>query len=198
MAAGASERTRGRRPGPTETREQILDCARRLFADKGYDGASLRAIAREAGVDPALVHHFFGTKQGVFIAAMNLPLDPAAVVARLRDVPSRRELGAALAETFLGVWEDPERRIPMLALVRSAMTNEQVATMLRQFIAATLLGPLAERFGIAPIRMEAAAGQLVGVAMLRYVLGLEPIASATAQELVELLAPALQRHFDGD
>jgi len=87
---------------------------------------------------------------------------------------------------------------PMLALVRSAMTNEQVATMLRQFIAATLLGPLAERFGIAPIRMEAAAGQLVGVAMLRYVLGLEPIASATAQELVELLAPALQRHFDGD
>ncbi|REE97981.1 TetR family transcriptional regulator [Thermomonospora umbrina] len=186
----------GRRPGPTETRERILACARRLFAEKGYDGASLRGIAREAEVDPALVHHFFGGKQGVFVAAMEFPIDPAVIVSRVAEVGSRDELGVALARTFLDVWEDPASRTPLLAVLRSAMTNERVATMMRQFVQATLLTPATETFRIPPIRIEAAIGQLIGVAMLRYVLGVEPIASATREELVELLAPTLQRHFD--
>jgi AcrR family transcriptional regulator len=198
MTAGtAGRRSRpGRRPGPTETREKILACARRMFAEKGYDGASVRGIAREAGVDPALVHHFFGSKQGVFVEAMRFPLDPDEILSRVAAARSRGELGVAMAETFLDVWEDPARRAPVLALLRSAMTNEQVATMVRQFVSAALLAPATETFGIAPIRIEAAVGQLFGVSVLRYVIGVEPIASATRQELVELLAPTLQRHFD--
>ncbi len=94
---------RGRRPGPTETREKILAEARDLFAEKGYDGASLRAIARAAGVDPALVHHFFGNKEGVFIEAMRFPVDPSVVLPRIMGAP-RDRLGEALVRTFLDVW----------------------------------------------------------------------------------------------
>ncbi|HEX2316101.1 MAG TPA: TetR family transcriptional regulator [Thermomonospora sp.] len=195
MAATPRQGRPGRRPGPTETRATILAAARRLFAEKGYDGASLRGIAREAGVDPALVHHFFGTKQGVFVAAMEFPLNPEAILARVAGLSSREELGRALAEVFLDVWDDPASRAPLLAMLRSAMVNERVATMMRQFVQATLLRPATETFHIPPVRMEAAVGQMIGVAMLRYVLGVEPIASATREELVELLAPALQQHL---
>lgn len=194
MTTGTTGRP-GRRPGPTETREKILACARRLFAEKGYDGASLRGIAREAGVDPALVHHFFGGKQGVFVAAMRFPVDPRAVLEQFAHTP-RERLGETLARVFLTVWDDPARRAPVLAMLRSAMTNEQAATMMRQFVGSALLGPVTERYRIPPIRVQAAVGQMIGVAMLRYVLEMEPIASASPQELTAMLAPVLQRHFD--
>ncbi|MBA9001462.1 MULTISPECIES: TetR/AcrR family transcriptional regulator [Thermomonospora] len=194
MTTGATGRP-GRRPGPTETREKILACARRLFAEKGYDGASLRGIAREAGVDPALVHHFFGGKQGVFVAAMQFPLDPGVLLERIAQAP-RDRLGETLATVFLDVWSDPARRAPLLAVLRSAMTNEQAATMMRQFVSATLLRPATELYGIPPIRIQAAVGQMIGVAMLRYVLEVEPIASAAPQELVAMLAPVLQHHLE--
>ncbi|TNY38927.1 TetR family transcriptional regulator [Thermomonospora catenispora] len=194
MAADVTGRP-GRRPGPTETRERILACARRLFAEKGYDGASLRGIAREAGVDPALVHHFFGGKQGVFVAAMRFPIDPAAVLEQVAHMP-RERLGEALARVFLEVWDDPARRAPALALLRSAMTNEQAATMMRQFVSSALLGPITERYRIPPLRVQAAVGQMIGMAVLRYVLEVEPIASAPPQELAAMLAPVLQHHLD--
>lgn len=197
MAAPArgSGRRPGRRPGPNETRETILAAARELFANKGYDGASLRGIARQADVDPALVHHYFGNKEGVFIAAMRFPLNPADLLQIIGGTP-RERIGETLARTFLGVWGRPEGREPILGMLRSAMTNEQMATMMREFITTALLSRAADEYGIPKLHIQAAVGQMVGVVMLRYVLKVEPIASATDEELVELLAPTLQSYID--
>lgn len=184
----------GRRPGPTATRDAILAAARELFGEKGYDGASLRAIARRADVDPALIGHFFGGKQGVFLAATEFPVAPDDVLGRVADVP-RDELGAAMVGVFLSIWEDPERRAPLLAMLRSAMTNEQAATMMREFLSSELLRQVAERHDIPLLRMEAAVGQLVGVMILRHVIRMEPIASASQAELVDLLEPVLRRYL---
>jgi AcrR family transcriptional regulator len=189
-----SGRRPGRRPGPTETREAILEAARELFAEKGYDGASIRAIARKAEVDPALVHHFFGGKASVFVEAMQLPMNPAEVLPRIIDTPDDR-LGEALARVFFEVWSDQARRAPIVALVRSAMTNEHAAVMMREFMTATLLRRVAEMRGIPLLRIQAAVGQMIGVVLLRYVIKVEPVASADEEELVALLAPTLQRYL---
>lgn len=185
---------RGRRPGPTETREKILAEARDLFAEKGYDGASLRAIARAAGVDPALVHHFFGNKEGVFIEAMRFPVDPSVVLPRVMAAP-RDRLGEAVVRTFLEVWGDDDRRAPMLAMLRSAMTNERAAALLREFVTVALFGRAKQVTEAPPLGIQAAAGQMIGLMILRHVLRVEPMASASEEELVELVAPAIQRYL---
>lgn len=193
-SGSSSGRRPGRRPGPTETRQAILAAARELFAEKGYDATSLRAIARSAGVDPALVHHFFGNKEGVFVAAMRFPFEPSEMLARVSAVPADR-LGETMVRLFLEVWGDPERRAPIVAMLRSAMTNEQAAAMMREFIGREVFGRIVERRQLSPLKANAAAGQMVGVVILRYVLRLEPLASATDEEVVELLAPTLQRYL---
>ncbi|WP_279433607.1 TetR family transcriptional regulator [Actinomadura sp. KC345] len=191
---GGRPASRGRRPGPTETREKILAEARELFAEKGYDGASLRAIARAAGVDPALVHHFFGNKEGVFIEAMRFPLDPSILLPRIMAYP-RERVGEAMVRTFLEVWGDDERRAPLLAMLRSAMTNERAAAMMREFVTQALLGRAKQATGAPSLAIQAAAGQMIGIMIMRYVLRIEPMASATEEELVELVAPTLQRYL---
>jgi AcrR family transcriptional regulator len=192
--SGRSGRGPGRRPGPNATREAILASARDLFAEKGYDGASLRAIARAAGVDPALVHHFYGNKEGVFVAAMRFPIDPSEVLPRILGA-RRDKLGETMVRTFLEIWGDEERRAPILAMLRSAMTNEQIAVMMREFVSSALFGRAGEMHQIPVLRINAAVGQMIGMALLRYVIKVEPIASATDDELVELLAPAIQRYL---
>ncbi|MGP4024477.1 TetR/AcrR family transcriptional regulator [Actinomadura sp. 3N407] len=184
----------GRRPGPTETREKILAEARDLFAEKGYDGASLRAIARAAGVDPALVHHFFGNKEGVFIEAMRFPLDPSVLLPRIMSFP-RERLGELMVRTFLDVWRDEERRAPLLGMLRSAMTNERAATLMREFIASAVFGRAKQATEAPSLAIQAAAGQMIGLMILRYVLRIEPMASASEEELIELVAPTLQRYL---
>ncbi|MBO2460423.1 TetR family transcriptional regulator [Actinomadura sp. LCR2-06] len=167
-----------------------------MFADKGYDGTSLRAIARAAGVDPALVHHFFGTKEGVFVEAMRFPVDPSVVLPRLLSLP-RERLGEAIVRTFLQVWGDADRRAPLLAMLRSAMTNERAAAMMREFVTSALLGRAGAAGGDVPhLNIQAAVGQMIGVMILRYVLRVEPMASAGEEELVALVAPTLQRYLD--
>jgi AcrR family transcriptional regulator len=194
MVAARSGRRPGRRPGPTETREAILVAARELFAEKGYDGASARAIARAAEVDPALVHHFFGNKEGLFVAAMEFPFDPAQLLPHVVAGP-RAEIGERLVRVFVSVWGDPRLRGQAIALLRSAATSERGAAMLREFAASALMARVAEGVGVSRLQINAAAGQMIGVMILRYVLAVEPIASATEDELVELLAPTLQRYF---
>lgn len=183
-----------------DRRQAILDAAREQFAEKGYAAASVRAIARVADVDPALVHHYFGSKEKVFVAAMELPFDPAdrlsvALEGDLDDLAER------LTRMFLGMWADPMFRTPMLGLVRSAFTSEQGATMLREFVGEALLGRVAQAASTAgpvdPLRVQAAAGQLVGVVILRYVVRLEPLASASDEDLVALVAPVVHRHLYG-
>jgi AcrR family transcriptional regulator len=193
--AGTPGRRPGRRAGPTESRADILAAARRLFAERGYDGATIRAIAQEAGVDAALVHHFFGTKEQVFVAAMELPFQPADLLPQLVGGP-REQVGERFVRVFLALWRDPERRAPVLALLRSATTNEQAAEMIRQFVTEALLTRLAGALDISPLRVTAAASQLVGMAMLRYLVGVEPLASADEEEIVRLIAPVIQRYLD--
>ncbi|MEO3813362.1 TetR family transcriptional regulator [Sphaerisporangium sp. B11E5] len=194
MAEGAARRRPGRRPGLTDTRNEIIAAARKTFADKGFDKATIRGIAREAGVDPALVHHYFSTKEGLFVAALSLPIDPSKAVPMIIQGP-REQVGERLVRFILTLTSEPAAREPVLALVRSATTNEQVVAMLREFLTRSVLNRVVEALGIAPIRMEVAFAQMFGVIVLRYVLRLEPIASVEIEELVELLAPTIQRYL---
>jgi AcrR family transcriptional regulator len=188
------KRRPGRRPGSADTRGEILAAARRVFAEKGYDKATVRGIAREAEVDPALVHHYFDTKEGMFAAAMRLPISPETVIPVLVEGP-REEIGERLVRLLLTVTAAPETREPMVALVRSAMTNERAAVMFREFISNALLYQVADRLQVPRLRMEAAFAQMFGALMARYVLKLEPMASADPEDLVELLAPTIQRYL---
>lgn len=192
----STQRRPGRRPGSADTRGEILAAARRVFAEKGFDKATVRGIAREAKVDPALVHHYFATKEGMFAAAMQLPVTPDVVIPLLLEGP-REELGERLVRMMLQVTATPETREPMVALIRSAMTNEQAAVMFREFISNALLFQVADRLGVPHLRIEAAFAQMFGAIMARYVIKLEPMASADPEELVELLAPTVQRYFTG-
>ncbi|MBF8186559.1 TetR family transcriptional regulator [Nonomuraea sp. K274] len=192
-----SARRAGRRPGAADTRGEILAAARRVFAEKGFDRATVRGIAREAEVDPALVHHYFSTKEGMFAAAMRLPINPEEVLTLLLEGGPREEIGERMVRLLLRATASPETREPMVALLRSAMTNEQAAAMFRGFITNALLNQVADALGVPHLRIEAAFAQMFGVVMGRYVLKLEPLASATHDELVELLAPTVQRYFTG-
>ncbi|MGN9808642.1 TetR/AcrR family transcriptional regulator [Micromonospora sp. BQ11] len=190
-------RRTGRRPGNPDTREAILRAAREAFADRGYDAASIRAIAAAAGVDPALVHHYFGNKDQLFLAAMNAPLNPGellpAVLAGDRD-----GIGERLARTFLGVW-DSSAGTAGVALLRSALSNEWTARLLREFITTQVLRRVLENLDVdpaeLPLRGSLVASQLMGLAMVRHVVKLEPAASADPELLVAAVAPTLQRYL---
>ncbi|TYB59141.1 TetR/AcrR family transcriptional regulator [Nonomuraea sp. PA05] len=190
------KRRPGRRPGSADTRGEILAAARRVFAEKGFDKATVRGIAREAQVDPALVHHYFDTKEGMFAAAMELPINPQQIIPVLLDGP-REETGERLVRLILRLTADEKTRAPVLALMRSAMSNEQAVGMVREFFTSALLFQVADRLGVPHLRIEAAFAQMLGVVMARYVLRLEPLASAGHDELVEILAPTIQRYFTG-
>ncbi|SDI49144.1 DNA-binding transcriptional regulator, AcrR family [Sinosporangium album] len=192
----APKRRPGRRPGFADTRGEILAAARQVFAEKGFDKATIRGIAREANVDPALVHHYFESKEGVFVAAMELPMEPSVVVPMLLEGP-REEFGERMVRFVLTLVSDPDRRQPVFALLRTAMTNDRAVLMIREFILGAMLGKVAEGLGVSPLRIEAAFSQMFGIVIMRYVVRLEPLASAETEELVELLAPTIQRYADG-
>ena len=185
----------GRRPGQTETREHILAAARNQFGQRGYDGTTIRGIAAEAGVNPALIHHFYGTKEQVFVAALNLPVDPPLVVAMLTDGP-RDKIGERVLRLFLGVWRDSATRAPFLALIRSVSTNEQAAQMMRQFIERAMLTRVSEALDIPKIRLTGMVAQVMGIVFLRYIVRVEPIASADEDDLITMVAPILQHYVD--
>ncbi|WP_026874621.1 TetR family transcriptional regulator [Jiangella gansuensis] len=190
----------GRRRGAPDTRGEILAAARAQFGELGYDGATVRGIAGAAGVDPALVHHYFGAKEKLFLAAMEIPFDPAIISERIADDSVGMGIGERAIRTFLGVWGDPAARAPILAMLRSAMRHEAAATLLRQFITRAILGRVLVAFdGIpsGPLRAEALASHLIGLAIVRYVVKLEPIASVSDEELIALVAPVLQQYYDG-
>ena len=187
----------GRPADGGDRRTAILSAAREQFAATGYAAASVRGIARQAGVDPALVHHYFGTKEQVFVAAMQLPFQPGEMLPQVL-AGDPEGMGERLVRLFLGAWDSPEFRAPMLGMLRSAMTGEQGAAMLREFVGSALIGRVAEAVGpVDPLRVQAAAAQMVGVVILRHVIRLEPLASASVDEVVALIAPAVQRHLLG-
>jgi AcrR family transcriptional regulator len=189
----------GRRPGVSGTREAILDAARRAFAEHGYQHATIRMVADLAGVDPALVHHYFRYKQDLFIAAVQLPVNPveqlSAVLAQDPDLAGRR-----MVEVFLSIWDHAADRSPLLALVRSAVGDERAAAMLREFITEEVLGQIAHRLGGPDARLRATliGSQIIGLAMARYIVRVEPLASAPPAQLVAAIGPTLQRYLTGD
>jgi AcrR family transcriptional regulator len=185
----------GRRPGAGGTREKILATARSHFAEAGYDGVTIRGIAAQAGVDPALVLHYFGSKEGVFLAAVEFPVDPAAVIPPLLEA-GLEGLGSRLVRFFLETWDSPQGS-PLLGLIRSVVGSERAAAVLRDFVSREVLGRLAEALELdqPQLRASLAGSQLVGLAMLRYVVKLEPLASAGPDELAGWLGPALQRYL---
>ena len=189
----------GRRPGVSGTREAILGAARRAFAEHGYQHATIRGVADLAGVDPALVHHYFGTKQELFVAAVQLPVNPVEqLMAVLDEDPG--QAGRRMVETFLSVWDHAATQNPLLALIRSAVGDEHAAAMLREFITEEVLGQIAHRLGSADARLRATlvGSQIIGLAMARYIVKVEPLASATPAQVVAAVGPTLQRYLTGD
>ena len=188
----------GRRPGESGTRAAVLAAAREAFGMQGYGATSVRAVARTAGVDPSLVLHFFGSKDGLFAAAIELPVEPTEVVAGLL-AGGTEDLGERIVRTFLAVWDASPGQGPMLAMLRSAVSHEDAAGMLRELLLRVILRPLAVGAGGSDPDLRAAllASQLVGLAITRYVLRLEPVTSASVDELAPLLGPTLQRYLTG-
>jgi AcrR family transcriptional regulator len=193
----ASPTRRGRRPGSPDTRAAILTEARMLFAAQGYAGTSVRAVATSAGVDAALVHHYFGTKDDLFLAALRVPLDPREVLAPVA-AGGLDGAGERLVRTFVSVWDDEQTRLPLLALVRGVLEPGGERLVSDGFLR-IVLGPVGLALGIdqPERRMGLVASQLIGLVMARYVLKLEPPASTPAEDLVATYAPTLQRYLPG-
>ncbi len=204
----AAEGRTGRRAGGSGTREAILAASRKRFAEHGYDGATIRGIAADAGVDPALVHHFYGTKERLFAAAMRMPVVPGELLgAALAAGPAdpTESLGEFLLRTVLQAWEVHEIRDIFVGLIRSASTSEQATTMLREFVTEAIVGRLsaaARPGGADPAearyRASLVASQVVGLGLTRYVLGLEPLAAADLDALVAAVGPTVDRYLTGD
>jgi len=191
-----SAKRTGRRTGSPDTRSEILESAKRVFGKVGYDRATVRGIATEAGVDPSLIYHYFGTKDQLFAASIDIPI-PAAEALRSVFASEQEELGRRLAETFFFVWEQETARASLLGILRSAMGGEhQAAEAFRQFLTTSVLEQISPLIGGENPRLRALlmASQLVGVAMTRYVMRLEPIASAPIEDIIELVAPRIQSY----
>jgi AcrR family transcriptional regulator len=185
----------GRRPGPGGTREQILAAARAHFSRVGFEAGTVRGIATEAAVDPALILHYFGSKHGVFQAAIDFPVDPSEFVPRLL-APGLDGLGERLVTFFLETWDSPAGS-PLLALIRSVVASEEAAALMREFVSREVLGRLAAALKVdqPQLRASLAASTLIGMAMLRYVIKVEPLASARPKVVAGWLGPAVQRYL---
>ncbi len=201
MPSGAEPppRRRGPRTGGEDTRAAILEAARAEFAAKGYDGATLRGIARTAGVDPRLVHHYFDGKQSVFQEVMHMPVHLDEVIeAVFSGEPA--DLGERVLQTFFSVWDAPAASERLVAFVAASSSGTDAARTMQQFLTREVLSRIsAFASGDDPqLRASLVASQMLGVAIARYVLKIEPLASADAADLIPFLAPTIERYLTGD
>ena len=189
----------GRPAGNSDTRERILTSARELFAVNGIDRTSIRAVAKAAGVDAALVHHYYGTKEQLFAAAVHLPIDPMQVIAPMRETPLE-ELGLKLPSLLLPLW-DSELGAGLIATLRSLISGDEVG-LARSFLQDIIGGEIGPRVddppGTGKIRTQFVASQLMGVVMARYIIKVEPFASLPTEQIAQTIAPTLQRYLTGD
>jgi len=188
----------GRPRGKTDTRNVILAAARRMFADAGYDKTSVRDVAAAAGVDPAMIRHYFGSKAELFRATMGWPFEPAEIAARV-TAGDRSEIGERLTRVFFEAWEQPESRAPLLAILRGAATHDESAHLVRQFIQGQVYSQIAASLkqSDAELRIDLAMGQLLGIAYLRHILRVEPIASTSVGDLIDRVSPVITAHLSG-
>ena len=189
----------GRRPGTTTTRALIEDAARKQFAELGYDRTSIRSIAKQAEVDPALVTHFFGTKWELFLAVVELSFDPPAMIEAV--VTGDQELvGRRLATAVVDILGDEQRRRPMLSMIRAATSEPAAAVLVREFLTRNVLQPIAERLGVADARYRAGLvmSQIVGFTMARYVVALQPLTRRSREDLIADLGTTFQHYLRGE
>jgi AcrR family transcriptional regulator len=197
VASKQRQRT-GRRPGSSGTRDAIAESACRQFAELGYDRTTIRGVAADAGVDPALVVHFFGSKQKLFVSVMALPFEPEE---RMPEILAgrRSELGLRVARFAVGLLEDPQARSVMTGIVRSAASEEEAARMVRELVAKRIVGAIADSLEVADARLRAnlVSSQIIGLIMARYIVRVEPLASLAPEALIAAIAPNLQRYLTG-
>jgi AcrR family transcriptional regulator len=195
---GRRGRPRGRRPAGEDTRAALLDAARVEFTERGFDGATVRVIAERAGVDPAMVNHWFGGKDELFVAAMEIPVNPDELVHALFD-GDPEHIAERVVRTFLSVW-DANGGGALAALMRSVASHEDAARMMREFVTRVIIGRVVS--AVAPdqheLRAALAGTQIAGLGMVRYVIRLEPLASADHETLVAAIAPNLRRYLVGE
>ena len=196
MTAAPSGR-RGRRPGSPDTRAAILAAARERFAAEGFAGTTIRGVASDAGVDAALVHHYFGTKDDLFLAALELPVDPRELLAAAVSGPAE-DAAEQLLRTFLTAWDDPALQAGLLATVRRIL-EPGGDTLLRDGFLPVVIVPMGQRLGIdrPELRMPLVASQVIGLILARYVLRVEPIVSMGHDDLVATFGPTVQRYLTG-
>jgi AcrR family transcriptional regulator len=183
----------GRRPGETRTKEAIAAAARRQFGERGYGDTTIRSIANEAGVDPALVMQFFGSKDRLFTASVDWPFDPAIEIpAALDDDPSN--VGRRLVTLFVKTWDADSGRNPIVAQLRAATSREPAERQLREFLERELLTPIVSALQCdePAVRANLVAAQLLGLGVARYILRFEPLASLPPTQVVDLIGPAVQ------
>ena len=193
-----SSRPRGRRPGGSDTRARIRAVARERFAAQGYDRTRIRDVAADAGVDAALVHYFFNTKDGLFAAAMELPLRPSEVIAPVL-AEGVDGLGERIVRRLLSLWDDPGNRAALLATVQGASAHPGAAAALREFVRSEIVARVARAVEAdrPELRANLVASQIIGLIAARYVAQVRPLADMPAEEIVPLVGPALQRYLDG-
>ncbi|WP_373156123.1 TetR/AcrR family transcriptional regulator [Mycobacterium marinum] len=189
----------GRPTGTSNTREHILTCARELFALNGLDRTSVRSVAAAAGVDAALVHHYYGTKQQLFAAAIQIPIDPTAVLEQIVETPVD-ELGLKLPSVLLPLW-DSELGTGLIATLRALMAGTE-PNLARSFLQEVVTSEVGSRVdsptGTGRIRAQFVASQLLGVVMARHIVKIEPFASLPADQVAQAIAPTLQRYLTGE
>lgn len=191
-------RPTGRRPGENQTRHDILAAARAQFAQKGFAGATLRAIAQAAGVDTALIHHYFASKEGMFAAAIEESFDSGRFLTDVGDSPAR--IATSIVTRYFDLWESAESQQPLMAIMRSAIENDRARQILLNFMSNEIYDVLAPILGQdeARLRISFVGSQLLGAAMLRYIIRLEPLASMDCAQLVAVLSTTVERYIGED
>jgi AcrR family transcriptional regulator len=188
----------GRRSGNPDTKAEILAAARRLFAEEGFESVSMRRIASEAEVDPSLIHHYFGSKDDLFLAAIELPLDPGPEVAAVLKAGGVEGAGERLMHAFVSIWDGPHQD-KLLAVVRTSLSKPAMSFVLRQLfehrIVKTVESVLGDEVDRIPVRASFIASQVFGLVVARYILKLEPVASLSADQLAETIGPTIDRYL---
>jgi AcrR family transcriptional regulator len=193
---------RGRRQGEPVSRDVVLAAAKRRFAAEGYEKTTLRAIARDAHVDPSMVLYLFGSKEELFRESLRLIIDPEVLVAALRgDRDGDPDIGTRMVRTYLNIWETPDTAASMRTMLQSATSNSDAHDAFRDFMQSYVLTAVSGVLGggeQARLRSLLAASSLVGTAMLRYVMEVPPLATLSADEVVKLIAPTVTRYLTAD
>jgi AcrR family transcriptional regulator len=189
---------RGRRPAGSGAREAILQAARKRFGELGYRETTLRAVGHDAGVDPRLVLHYFGSKKQLFMESVELPMDPERFVEQI-FAPGPESIGERAAAALLDVMEDPTTRQVMVGLVRAAISEPEAAQLIREILTQRLLTPLARRVGgdNPELRASLMASQVTGLVMARHIVRFAPLSAASQEQVLRAVAPVFDHYLSG-